>query len=209
MSESKHITTKPTVQPKDNMNPDHLLDDAWAEISQDWQSQPVKKTDVPALLKQTKRRTRGAKLCFALNIIATLGLIIAFLIGVYNNQLGAPLNTYLGGGAFLSIIFVYFETKIRVNTWRQLCDSPEKAVENAIVACQSSIRYMVMTKISFLPFLVLVNWFMYEVGQMKEKDVFDGYLMVNGFMLAMYLVVEYLHRKRKKQYEQLLKSLPE
>lgn len=187
----------------------NILDEQWLAISQDWQAQPVKKTDVSALLKQTKRRTQGAKVCFALNIIATLGLIIAFLYGVYDNQLGDPFNTYLGGGALLSIIFLYFETKIRLNTWRQLCDSPEKAIDNAISACQSSVKYMAMTKISFLPFLPLINWFIYEVGQQKDKNVFDGYLMANGFMLAMYVVVEYFHRKRKKQYEQLLKSLSE
>ncbi len=186
-----------------------ILDEQWLELSQDWQEQPVKKTDVTVLLKQTKRRTQGAKICFLLNIIATLALIIAFLYGVYNDQLGDPVNTYIGGGAFLSIIFLYFETKIRLNTWRQLCDSPEKAIENAISACQSSVKYMAMTKVSFLPFLPLVNWFIYEVGQQQEKGVIDGYLMANGFMLVMYVVVEYLHRKRKKQYEQLSKSLPE
>ncbi len=186
-----------------------ILDEQWLALSQDWQTQPVKKTDVSALLKQTKRRTQGAKVCFALNILATLGLVIAFLYGVFDNQLGDPFNTYLGGGALLSIIFLYFETKIRLNTWRQLCDSPEKAIVNAISACQSSVKYMAMTKISFLPFLLLMNWFVYEIGQLKEKDVIDGYLMANGFMLIMYIVVEYFHRKRKKQYKQLSKSLSE
>ncbi|MEW6995176.1 hypothetical protein AADZ84_13020 [Colwelliaceae bacterium MEBiC 14330] len=186
-----------------------IEDEQWLELTQDWQAQPTKKTDVTALLKQTKRRTQGAKLCYALNIMGTLALMLVFLYGVYDNQLGDPVNTYIGVGTLLSVILIYFETKIRLQTWRQLCDSPEKAIENAISACQSSVKYMAMTKISFLPFLPLVNWFIYQVGQQQEKDVIDAYLMANGCMLLMYVVVDYLHRKRKKQYQQLLKSLPE
>lgn len=185
------------------------LDDTWAELSQDWQSQPVPKTDIAALVKQTKRRTQGAKLCFALNITATLGLLIFFLYGVFHGKLGDPVNTYVGGGAFLSIIFVVLEIKIRLATWRQLCDSPEKAIENAIMACQSSVKYMVMTKLSFIPFLFLVNWFVYTVSQTEDKDLLTGLIFANGFMLLMYIFVDYLHRKRKKQYKQLVDSISE
>ena len=185
------------------------LDDTWAELSQDWQSQAVPKTDIAALVKQTKRRTQGAKLCFALNIIVTLALLVFFLYGVWQGQLGEPVNTYLGGGAFLSIIFVYLETKVRLATWRQLCDSPEKAIDNAIISCQSSIKYMVITKLSFIPFLLLVNWFVYTVSKVENKDMLTGFIYANGLMLFMYAFVDYLHRKRKKQYKQLVDSVSE
>ena len=181
-----------------------VFDDAWAELSQDWQAQPTPKTDINALVKRTRRRTRGAKLCFALNIIATLGLLLVFLYGVFDGQLGGPVNTYLGLGGLISLIFVYFETKLRLATWSQLCDSPEKAIDNAIAGSESSMKYLWITKISFLPFLPLVNWFVYTVGQSSEKPLLTALLIANGFMLAMYLVVEYLHRKRKKEYLQLL-----
>lgn len=181
-----------------------VFDDAWAELSQDWQAQPTPKTDINALVKRTRRRTRGAKLCFALNITATLGLLLVFLYGVFDGQLGDPVNTYLGLGGLISLIFVYFETKLRLATWSQLCDSPEKAIDNAIAGSESSMKYLWITKISFLPFLPLVNWFVYTVGQSSEKPLLTAFLIANGFMLAMYLVVEYLHRKRKKEYLQLL-----
>jgi hypothetical protein len=181
-----------------------MLDDAWAELSQDWQTQPTQKTDISALIKRTRRRTRGAKFCFALNILATLGLVLAFLYGIFDDQLGDPVNTYIGLGGLISLIFVYFETKLRLATWSQLCDSPEKAIANAIAGSESSMKYMWITKISFLPFLPLVNWFVYTVGQTSEKPLLLAFLMANGFMLGMYAVVEYLHRKRKKEYQQLL-----
>ena len=35
----------------------NILDEQWLSLSQDWQSQPYEKTDIQALLKQTKKRT--------------------------------------------------------------------------------------------------------------------------------------------------------
>ncbi|RHW77608.1 hypothetical protein [Colwellia sp. RSH04] len=185
------------------------IDDAWAELSQDWQAQPTPKTDIQALLKQTRRRTFGAKLCFALNVIATLSLIGVFIYGVFDNQLGDPFNTYIGFGALLSVFFVSFEIKIRAATWRQLCDSPDKAIENAVIACKSSMNYMRMTKYSFIPFLILVNWFIFALEETTEKSIIPPLIFVNSFMLAMFVLFEYLHRKRKKQYQQLLLLLSE
>jgi len=181
-----------------------VLDDTWAELTQDWQAQPTPTTDIIALMKRTRRRTYGAKFCFLLNIVTTLGLIIAFFYGLLYGIWGEAANIYLGLGSLLSIIFVYFETKIRVATWSQLCDSPEKAIENAIASSESSMKYMWITKISLLPFLPLVNWFIYSESQTSEKAVLPVYLVVNGFILAVYLVVSYLHRKRQREYQQLL-----
>ncbi len=202
-------TNNNEVRPEQAIDELFSNDDTWAELSQDWQTQSVHKTDINALVRQTRRRTYAAKLCFALNVMVTVGLFIAFIYGLYDGQLGQPVNTYFGVGAFLSAIFTYVEIKIRLVTWRQLCDSPEKAIENAIVACQSSIKYMQMTKISFLPFLLLMNWFVYVVGQTEQKDVLLAFFLANGVLLLMYLLVDYLHRKRKKQYQQLLSNLPE
>jgi len=180
-----------------------VLDDAWAKLTQDWQAQPTPKTDINALVKRTRRRTQGAKFCFVLNIIATLGLLLAFLYGVYDGRWGEAINIYIGFASLFSIIFVYFETKIRVATWSQLCDSPEKAIDNAIASSESSMKYLWITKISFLPFLPLVNWFVYSESQANEKTGLPAYLMVNGFMLIVFVTVSYLHNKRKKEYQQL------
>ncbi|TPH18520.1 hypothetical protein [Litorilituus lipolyticus] len=195
-----------TAQAHEQMN---VLDDTWAELSQDWQAQPTPKTDIQALLKQTRRRTYGAKLCFALNVIATLSLIVVFIYGLIDNQLGDPFNTYIGFGALISVFFVYFEIKIRAATWRQLCDSPDKAIENALIACRSSMNYMKLSKYSFIPFLVLVNWFVFAIEETTEKSIIPPLLFANGFMLAMFIIFEYLHRKRKKQYQQLLQLMSE
>ncbi|MFT5634914.1 MAG: hypothetical protein ACI89T_000345 [Cognaticolwellia sp.] len=206
-STSERVSTETLVVQREKQSADapKLLDDTWAELTQDWQTQPTVKTDVLALVKRTRRRTMGAKFCFALNIVATIALFIAFLYGVYNGEWGEPLNIYLGLGSLLSLIFVYFETKIRVATWSQLCDSPEKAIDNAIASSKSSMQYMWITKISFLPFLPLINWFVYTSSQTSSKAVLSAYLMANGFMVIVYIVVDYLHRQRKQEYQKLLK----
>lgn len=206
MSEINQHNTTAKQQSSEQSNDELVIaDDAWAKLSQDWQAQPTTKTDITALVKRTKRRTQGAKICYGLNIIATLGLFIAFIYGVYNGEWGEAFNIYLGFGCLLSVIFVYLETKVRFVIWSQLCDSPEKAIDNAIASGESSMKYMWITKISFLPFLALINWFVYTVSQTNDKAVLPAYLMANGFMLVMYVGVDYLHRKRKKEYQQLLK----
>ncbi|MGB1263452.1 MAG: hypothetical protein ACPG52_11110 [Cognaticolwellia sp.] len=180
-----------------------VLDDTWTELAQDWQAQPTPSTDILALVKRTKRRTQGAKLFFALNIIVTLGLVFAFLFGVYDGQWGEPFNIYIGLGSLLSIIFIYFETKIRITSWSQLSDSPEKAIDNAIASSKSSMKYMLISKVSILPFLPLLNWFVYTVDQTSDIAVLPAYLMSNGFLLVAYIVLDYLHRQRKQEYQHL------
>lgn len=190
---------------KETDTPD-VFDETWAELTQDWQTQPTAKADISALVKRTRRRTYVAKICFILNIVATLGIFIAFVYGIYDGQWAEPVNIYLGLGSLLSAIFLYFETKIRLATWSQLCDSPEKAIDNAIASCQSSMKYLQITKISFLPFLPLVHWFVYTVSQTSAKASLPAYLFANGFMLAMYLIVNYLYQRRRKEYQQLIKA---
>lgn len=181
-----------------------VFDDAWTELTKDWQAQPTPNTDINALVKRTKRRTQGAKFCFCLNIIVTLGLVLAFLYGVYDGQWGEIINIYLGFGSALSIIFVYFETKIRIATWSQLTDSPEKAIENAMAICESSIKYLLISKVSIFPILPLLNWFLYSIGQTREGSALWAYLVANGIMLVMYIILDFLYRKRKQEYQHLM-----
>lgn len=180
------------------------LDENWLLISKDWQSQPVPKTDIEQLLKRTRRRTNGAKTCFALNVIATLGLLIAFVYGSLSGQLGKPMNTYLGIGGLLSLVMVYYEMKIRLSAWKGLCDSPQKAIEHAITGCKSSMQYMMLTKASTVPFFFLMNWFIYTVGKTSDKPVLVAFIFANGFVVGVYIIADYLHQKRKKEYQQLL-----
>ena len=204
--QEKHIATETLMAGKEQHGADssEVFDDTWAELRQDWQAQPTPKTDITALVTRTRRRTRNAKICFAINIFTTMVLIMVFLYGIYNGEWGEAFNIYLGFGSFLSIVFVYFETKLRLATWSQLCDSPEKAIDNAITSSESSMKYMWITKISFLPFLPLVNWYVYTVGQTSDKAVLPAFFMANGLMIITYIVVDYLHRKRRKEYQKLL-----
>ena len=39
-----------------------MLDEQWLSLTQDWQAQPFEKTDMAALVKQTKRRTYLGKI---------------------------------------------------------------------------------------------------------------------------------------------------
>lgn len=204
--ESKEIDVlslpkKASEQPLSNDKP---LDDEWLALSQDWQAQSVPKTDVEQLLKRTRRRTRGAKICLSLNVLATLGLLIAFVYGVLDGKFGKPFNTYIGIGGLLSIVLVYYELKIRLTAWKSLCDSPSKAIDHAITSCESSMQYMVLTKVSTIPFFFLMNWFIYTVGQTSEKPIIPVVLFGNIFIVGVYLVAEYFHRKRKKEYQQLI-----
>ncbi len=181
-----------------------VLDDAWTELTQDWQAQPTLKTDVDALVKRTRKRTRQAKLVFALDIFLALAIILFFFYGVYDGQWGEPTNIYAGLGGLAAGVFVYFETKIRITAWSHLCDSPEKAIDNAIAGSESAMKYLLFSKISLLPLLPLLNWYIYAMSQTSDKTVWFAYLMANSLMLVIYLVIEFLHRKRKKEYCELL-----
>jgi len=206
--ETEQKTTKISNQSLDHLGkpeqPNEMLEADWLAMSDDWQSQPFDKVDISALLKRTKKRTLWAKSCLGLNIIATLGLLISFIYGLTKGEFSQPMNTYLGLGGLLSAIFVYYEVKIRLTTWQQCCDSPDKAVGNAIAGCQSSLKYILLTKLSFIPFLVLANWFVFAMTQANEKSFWPPLLFINGFMLTMYVITDWFHRKRKKELQQLL-----
>ena len=181
-----------------------FLDEQWECLSQDWQSQPIVKTDIDKLLKQTRKRTRWAKSCYVLNVIATVGLMLSFLYGIYNNEFGKPWNTYLGLGGVLSLIFVYYERKIRINAWQQISNAPDKAVENALAGYRSSLKYMMLTKWSCLPFGILANWFVYSMGQENGKSTLGAFLFINIFLVVIYIGTEVIYRKRKKEHQELL-----
>ena len=181
-----------------------MPDTDWLAMSNDWQSQPFAKADIEVLLKRTRRRTYWAKSCLALNVIATIGILIFFVYGLLQDEFGEPVNSYLGICGLLSIVFVYYEFKIRLTTWQQCCDSPDKAIVNAIASCESSIKYCVLTKISFIPFLVVINWFLFTIDGESEKSIWPPVIFVNSFMLLAYGVTELFLRKRRAEHKKLL-----
>ncbi|MFT5759236.1 MAG: hypothetical protein ACI9LM_003993 [Alteromonadaceae bacterium] len=200
------VTSLPAADNSEEKPETSVLDEQWAAITQDWQTQPVPKTDIIALLKQTKRRTLWAKVCLGLNIVFTVGIVIVFVIGLYSGKYGTPMNSFLGFAGIGGAIFIYYEIKIRLKAWRQCCDSPDKAIEHAISACQSSINYMILNKLSCIPYIFVGNWFVVVMALENDKPLWKGLVFVNFFLVVAYVVADRIHKKRKKEHHRL-KSL--
>jgi hypothetical protein len=200
---SLDVTSLPAADDSEDQGETSVLDEQWAVITQDWQTQPVQETDVVALLKQTKRRMLWAKVFLTLNVIAVVGIFIYFIIGLSQGDLGTPMNTYLGMSGLVMTIFVYYEIKIRLQTWRQCCDSPDKAIDNAIAACQSSIKYMILNKLACIPFTIMGNWFVVVMAFENDKPIWTGLIFVNVILITIYIVSDKFHKKRKEEYQRL------
>ncbi|MBU2925553.1 hypothetical protein Q4530_14315 [Colwellia sp. 1_MG-2023] len=191
----------------DKKNPSHdelSLDEDWLRLSQDWQEQPFEKTDIKKLLKQTKKRTLQAKFLLSLNVLATIAIVIMLIVAVYQGDWGTASIIYLSFGSVASIIFVYYEIKIRLHTWQQSSDSPDKAIANAIAGVESSIKYIRLTKLSFWLFLPLVNWYIYATITESEKSPWPPFFVINIFLLVMWLITHWFQRKRVKELSELL-----
>lgn len=179
------------------------LDDDWLLLSQDWQAQPYEKTDIDALLKQTKKRTLLAKSLLGIDIVATIGLFIALFVGLYIGDWGTATIAYLSFGSIGSLVFVYYEIKIRLQIWQHCCDSPDKAVANAISGIESSIRYIKLTKLSCWFLLPAANWYIYAMLEESEKSPWPPFFVMNSFIIVMWSITHWFHLKRKKELKQL------
>ena len=181
----------------------NVLDEQWLSLSQDWQSQPYEKTDIQALLKQTKKRTLLAKSLLVVDVIATLGLIIALLVGLYQGDWGTATIIYLAFGAITSVVFVYYEIKIRLRIWQHSCDSPDKAIVNAIAGVESSIKYIKLIKLSCWLLLPAVNWYIYVMIGETEKSTWLPFFVINMVIVSLWLISHWFHQKRTKELIQL------
>jgi hypothetical protein len=181
----------------------NILDEQWLALSQDWQSQPYEKTDIQALLKQTKKRTLLAKSLLAIDAIATVGLIIALLVGLYQGDWGTATIAYLAFGAITSVVFVYYEIKIRLRIWQHSCDSPDKAVANAIAGVESSIKYIKLIKLSCWLILPAANWYVYAMIGESEKSPWPPFFVINIIVVSLWFLSHWFHKKRAKELSQL------
>lgn len=181
----------------------NILDEQWLTLSQDWQSQPYEKADIQALLKQTKKRTLLAKSLLAIDIIATVGLIIALVVGLYKGNWGTATIAYLAFGAITSVVFVYYEIKIRLRIWQHSCDSPDKAVANAIVGVESSIKYIKLIKLSCWLLLPAANWYIYAMISESEKSPWPPFFVINIVIVSLWSLSHWFHKKRAKELSQL------
>jgi hypothetical protein len=179
------------------------IDQQWASLRQDWQSQPYEKVDVKALLGQTQRRTFWAKFLLTLDIVATIFFIIAVVVMWLNDSQDTVTIVYLAFGAIASIIFVYFEVKIRLAAWQQVSASPELAIDNAIKAVSSSIKYIQLIKFSYFVVTPLGSWYVIEMALQADKAIWQGLLYLNVFVLIMWLFTQRFYHKRQKEIRQL------
>jgi len=202
-----NVTTLPKnseVEPLDTS----VIDEQWAEMSQDWQSQPTTKTDIAKLLKQTKKRTVWAKLSLAVDIIATLGIIsVAIYMWLSGSQDKATM-IYLGFSGVFSAIFVFYVIKIRLSTWKVNCGSPDKAIKNAIIAGESSLSYIKLLKISCYVIWPFANWYVFAITQQMEKSPTSGLLFANGLIVVVWLITHKFSQKRTEELKQLKAILP-
>ena len=194
------ITSKKD-QPSENSQ--EALDHTWAELTQDWQSQPYEKVDVQALLSQTKKRTFWAKFLLALNILATVCFIVVVIVMWLSNSQDKTTMTYLIFAAVGSVIFVYYEIKIRLIAWQQVSASPDMAVKNAIKGIESSINYIRLTKFSCWFLVPAGSWYVIEMAKQNDKSMWLGLIIMNVSVGVMWGITHLFHRKRKAELAKL------
>ena len=180
-----------------------VFDSTWAELTQDWQSQPYEKVDVQALLSQTQKRTFWAKFLLALNILATVCFIAVVIVMWLSNSQDKTTMTYLIFAAVGSVIFVYYEIKIRLIAWQQVSASPDMAVKNAIKGIESSINYIRLTKFSCWFLVPAGSWYVIEMATQNDKSMWLGLIIMNVSVGVMWGITHLFHRKRKAELAKL------
>jgi hypothetical protein len=196
------VTTLPknsNIEPLDTS----VLDEQWAEMTQDWQSQPTVKTDIAKLLKQTKQRTFWAKLSLALDIIATLGILAVAIYMWLSGSKDKITIIYLGISGALSVIFVYYVIKIRLSAWKVNCGSPDKAIKHAIEAGQSSLSYIKLLKLSCFIIWPFANWYVFAGAQQTDRSPAMGLLIVNAMLVTVWFITHKFHQKRVNELNRL------
>lgn len=194
-------TTSKKEQPSENSQ--EAFDSTWAELTQDWQSQPYEKVDVQALLSQTQKRTFWAKFLLALNILATVCFIAVVIVMWLSNSQDKTTMTYLIFAAVGSVIFVYYEIKIRLIAWQQVSASPDMAVKNAIKGIESSINYIRLTKFSCWFLVPAGSWYVIEMAKQNDKSMWLGLIIINVSVGVMWGITHLFHRKRKAELAKL------
>ena len=200
------VTTLPknsNIEPRDTS----VLDEQWAEMTQDWQSQPTTKTDIAKLLKQTKQRTVWAKLSLAADIIATLAIIgVAIFMWMSGSQDKLTI-IYLGISGVLSVVFVFYVIKFRLSAWKVNCGSPDKAIKHAIAAGQSSLSYIKLLKLSCFVIWPFANWYVFTMAQQTEKPAVLGLVLTNAMFVTVWFITHKFYKKRVEELKRLKSSL--
>lgn len=179
------------------------IDEQWAEMTQDWQSQSYTKTDIDKLLKQTKQRTFWAKCLLAIDIIATVGIIFTALYMWLSGSKDRATTIYLGGAGVFSIVFVFYAIKVRLFAWRVNSGCPDKAIEHAINGCESSIHYIKLIKFSCYVIWPFAHWYLFAVAEQLDKSPLSSLVFINALTLIIWFVSDKYHQKRMAELKQL------
>lgn len=198
---AKEGSTADETNSNNNMS---LLDDPqWQSLASDWQSQPVVETDIKALIKETKQRTRWAKALLGFDIIGTIGIFIGFIYQFFAAEQDNHLKIYLGLATLGSFIYTVYAIRIRKAAWSAMCESPERALETAIKGAESSLKYIQAIIWSFYGMTPLANWFIYNVATSREKSPFWGLAVFNIIMLVSFVAMARIKSRRAKELAHL------
>lgn len=182
-------------------------DRAWSTMLDDWQSQPYEKVDIAALVRQTRRRTWWAKTVLALDVMATIGLIVGFFIGWYQGNWHTATLAYVGFGAVTSPVYLYFEVKIRLNSWRLAEQNPGNIVQAVIEGYQAALQFGQLIKWTCYGLAVAVNAYVIALNQQNDQDLWPKLLLANALVVAMYAASHYYQHKRRQELTQLQNRL--
>jgi len=184
------------------------LDDKWLQLTQDWQSQPYEKIDIPALVKQTKKRILWAKVILVLDVIATIGLWLSFIASCFDIEgWGKATVAYLGYGAIFSTIYVYYEIKFRRATWQITTTDPEHAVEVALKGIDAALNYCKMIKWSAYALFPAVNLFVIAMSEDDSDKLIHGLIFANSLIVFTWGLGQHFFKKRQQEKVQLMSKL--
>ncbi|WDE06463.1 hypothetical protein SG34_005955 [Thalassomonas viridans] len=185
------------------LNEESPLDDSWLAISQDWQEQPYEKANLDALVRKTRRRTWWAKACLVANILATAGMLVTLLVGLYRGDWETPHLVTLAVLFVSSVVYVYIEIKIRSAAWQLNDAGPDHALKAAISGGKSSLQYARLMKWSFYFLIIPLNWYAYAMMEFREKITWKTFAFINVFLLVMYICTHIYQKKRERELASL------
>lgn len=186
------------------MNDKSPLDDQWQSLVDDWQSQPYQKVDIQALLKQSQKRTLGAKLLLLFDIVATLAIIIAFIVGYVGNTMSTPTLIYLAICGFGSVPYTLYTIKIRRQTWQMAETSPDQIIARTLHGLEGAIKYGKLLKYTSVSLIPIVNWYIYEISKGTDKNQLLAHTVANAIAVAMIAASYYFQKKREKERDNFL-----
>ncbi|NQY34496.1 MAG: hypothetical protein HRT37_05935 [Alteromonadaceae bacterium] len=176
-----------------------LLDEQWLALTEDWQSQPYDKVDIKVLFNKTRRRILGAKCLLALDLVATLAMIVFMIIGFISDSFDMATLYFLVFGVVSSIVYIAYTIYIRSGTWALSEQSPTDVISTAIVGYKSSLKFIRLIKVSTIGMFFGTNIYLVVMNQVHEKPIIGALLLINILMAVMYTGAHYYQVKRQEE----------